>query len=186
MELSKAIEERRALRSLGNFEVTPSIIKELTEAAKFAPSCFNNQPWRYLFVYEKEKLKEMRSALSKGNEWAYKSPLIVAVLSKEDLDCVIAKRRKYYQFDTGISAGFMMLKATEMGLVAHPIAGYSPKNTRKILNIPKDMKVITLIVFGKKMEKPDPELSDKMQNVEKNRPQRLPQEKFVFKNTYEQ
>lgn len=185
MQLSKAIKERRALRSLGDFEVTHSIIKKLAKAAKLAPSCYNNQPWRYLFVYDEDKLKEMHSALSKGNEWAYKSPLIVAVLSKEDLDCVIAKTRKYYQFDTGISAGFMMLKATEMGLVAHPIAGYSPKNTRKILNIPKDMEVITLIVFGKIMEKPDSELSDKMQKVENNRPQRLPQEKFVFHNTFE-
>lgn len=185
MELDKVIDQRRSLRTLGDFEVTEEIINQLAKAAKLAPSCHNNQPWRYVFVHDGSKLKEMRKALSKGNEWAYKSPLIVAVVSKEQLDCVIAKKRKYYQFDTGLSTGFMMLKATEMGLVAHAIAGYSPKKTKKILNIPEDMELITLVIFGKKMDKPNLDLSDKMQKVEENRPERKSNDEFIFHNSYD-
>ncbi len=74
--------------------------------------------------------------------------MIVAVLSRADLDCQI-REREYYLFDTGMATALMILRATELGLVAHPIAGYSPKKVRAVLGIPDDMRVVTLVIFGK-------------------------------------
>lgn len=184
MNFDEVIQKRRSLRTIGDLEIDEKMIRQLSETAKLAPSCFNKQPWRYVFVYEKKKLEELQSVLAKGNEWAKKAPLIVAVLSEENLDCVI-KTRKYYQFDTGISTGFLILKATEMGLVAHPIAGFSPSKTKKILEIPKNMEVITLIIFGKLMAEPDPDLNEEQARIELERPPRLDDKKFVFHNSYE-
>ncbi len=179
MDVVKAINNRRAYRSLEPVEITDDLIKDLAECARLAPSCFNNQPARFCFVKEKEVLRQMREALSEGNEWAYEASMIIAVFSKEEDDCVI-KDRVYHQFDCGLAAGFLILRATELGLVAHPIAGYSPQKTREILGIPQEYQVITLIIVGKKSEELNPVLSEKQVEWEKNRPERKPLEEVAF------
>lgn len=130
MNVKEAIEKRRAYRSLEPAPVDENLIKDLAECAWLFCSCFNNQPWRYIFVYDKEVLKEMHSALSPGNEWSRAASMIIAVFSKPELDCII-KDRKYYLFDTGMATAAIILRATELGLVAHPIAGYSPRKQRR-------------------------------------------------------
>ena len=100
MDVKQAIEKRRAYRSLEHIEITEDLIKDLAQSAQLFCSCFNNQPWRYVFVYDPEMLKKMHVALSQGNEWAQSASMIIAVFSKPELDCII-KDRKYYLFDTG-------------------------------------------------------------------------------------
>jgi hypothetical protein len=70
--------------------------------------------------------------------------------------------------------------------VAHPIAGFDEPRVKEILSIPKEMTVITLVNFGKKREGMRPELSEKQIAAEKKRPERLPVEKFVYLNTYQE
>jgi nitroreductase len=121
LALFQLIQKRRAYRSLVPVEITEEMMGALAESAQLSPSCFNNQPWRYVFVYEKRSLDELYRALSKGNDWARKSSLIIAVFSRAEYDCQI-KGRNYYLFDTGMATAFIILRATELGLVAHPIA----------------------------------------------------------------
>jgi nitroreductase len=78
----------------------------------------------------------------------------------------------------------MILRATELGLVAHPIAGYSPRKTREILGIPDDIDVIALIIVGKHTDKINPVLSDKQVEAEKKRPERMAIDEFVYINRY--
>jgi len=183
MDVHTAIEKRRAYRSLASVDITKELIDDLAGYAQLSASCFNNQPWRYIFVYEKAMLKQMHQALSSGNEWATKASMIIAVISKKGDDCVI-RDREYYWFDTGMATAFLILRATELGFVAHPIAGYSPKKTREILGIPDDIDVITLVIVGKHKDSIDPILSEKQQHDELKRPPRHPLKKFVFYNTY--
>jgi len=181
--LKELLEKRRAYRTLKPVEVTEELIKDLAECAGLAPSCFNNQPWRYVFVYGHERLEEFHKALSKANDWARAASLIIAVFSKKELDCVV-KDREYYLFDTGTATGFMILRATELGLVAHPMAGFDEDKAKEILNIPSDMKLIALIAVGKISQEISPDLNEKQVELEKNRPERLPLEKFIFHNKY--
>lgn len=183
MELKQAIETRRAYRVLKPVQVSDDMIQYLTWAAKLAPSCYNNQPWRYILVRSKEKLEQMRDALSEGNEWAYNGSLIVAVFSNKKDDCIVAKRR-YYLFDSGISAGYLMLAAVDLGLVAHPIAGYSEKKAKEILNIPEEMRLITLIVCGKHDAEAVNKMPQKQQKMELERPERKKIEEFVWIDEY--
>jgi nitroreductase len=166
MDVKQAIEKRRAYRSLEHIEITEDLIKDLAQSAQLFCSCFNNQPWRYVFVYDPEMLKKMHVALSQGNEWAQSASMIIAVFSKPELDCII-KDRKYYLFDTGMATAALILRATELGLVAHPIAGYRPKKVKEILNIPIEMGVITLIIIGKHSEEINPLLSEKQMEAER-------------------
>ena len=137
MDVIEAIETRRAYRSLDPVVITEDLVRDLARNAQLAPSCFNNQPVRFVFVYKPEVLKEMHQALSSGNSWAQAASMIVAVYSKAEDDCII-RDREYHQFDVGQSVAFLILRATELGLVAHPIAGFSPKKTREILGIPEE------------------------------------------------
>jgi nitroreductase len=183
MDVKEAIQKRRAYRSLEPVKITKELIDDLAKCAQITASCFNNQPWQYVFVYEKNMLKKMHDALSQGNEWAQKASMIIVVLGRKDDDCVIYDR-VYYRFDIGMATEAMILRATELELVAHPIAGYSPKKTRAILGIPDDVDVITLVIVGKHSESINPAMSDKQKKDEEERPKRNPLKDFVFHNRY--
>ncbi|MBN1280321.1 MAG: nitroreductase family protein [Candidatus Thermoplasmatota archaeon] len=183
MDVKEAIHNRRAYRSLDPVEITQDLITDLASCAQLSASCFNNQPWRYIFISDKETLTKMHEALSQGNEWAHNASMIIAVLSKKEYDCVI-RDRVYYHFDTGMATAFLILRATDLGLVAHPIAGYSPKKTREILGIPEDLEVITLVIVGKHAQTIHPILSDKQKEAETTRPERFPLDTFVYLNRY--
>lgn len=183
MEVNKAIESRRAYRSLESVNITEDLINELAYAAQLSASCFNNQPWEYVFVHNPEILTKMHDALSKGNEWAKKASMIIVVLGKKEDDCVIHDRI-YYRFDIGMATAQMILRATELGLVAHPIAGYSPKKTRELLAIPDDLDVIALVIVGKHSKILDAFLSDKQKESENKRPERKKIDEFVYINRY--
>jgi nitroreductase len=173
MKLMEIIEKRRAYRSLGPAEINEDTVRDLAQAASLSASCFNKQPWRYVFAFNKDVLERMRAAFNKGNEWTQAASLIVAVCSRKDMDCVV-KEREYYLFDTGMATAFLILRATEMGLVAHPIAGYDEQKAREILGIPADMTLITLVLVGKHVMPPNALLNEKQAEGEKERPERLP------------
>ena len=183
MDVKEAIETRRAYRSLDPVIITKDLIDDLARCAQLSASCANNQPWRFVFVYDPAMLQKMHEALSKGNEWVHDASMIIAVLSKKEFDCII-KERLYYQFDCGMATAFLILRATELGLVAHPIAGYSPEKTREILGIPDDLEVITLVNVGKHARDLHPILTEKQRATELKRPDRFPLESFVYLNRY--
>lgn len=184
MYVSQAIKERRAYRSLISVRMPDDLIEDLARSAQLAPSCFNNQPWRFVFVRSPEMLERMQEALSSGNVWAHAASMIIAVFSKKEDDCII-RNRIYHQFDCGLAAGFLILRATELGLVAHPIAGYGSKKTKEILGIPEEYQVITLIIVGKHAEQISPVLSDNQTAAEKKRPERKKISEFVSVDRFE-
>jgi nitroreductase len=183
MDVEDAIKKRRAYRSLVPVEITDELIEDLAKTAQLAPSCFNNQPTRFCFVYETEILNKLKEALNRGNAWAKAASMIIAVFGKKELDCDV-KGRIYYLFDIGQATAFLQLRATELGLVAHPIAGFDEEKVKEVLGIPKVMTVITLVNVGKKSDTISPVLSEKQVASEKVRPERKPISEFVFINRY--
>ena len=183
MELDRLIQERRSYRSLEQTEISRDHIDELAKAAQLTLSCYNNQPWRYVFAHNEKTLENMHEALAKGNEWAKRASLIVAVASKPDLDCQV-KGREYYLFDTGMATAIMILKATDMGLVAHPIAGFDEQKTKEILSIPDEYTVITLIIIGKKADHVYEDLSEFQKETEMQRPERKPLHEIARINSF--
>ncbi len=147
MELLPEIRFRRAFRAISPDPVPRELVQRLLEAAHLAPSCFNNQSWRFV-VAEGESLEKLRESLAGGNYWAKRAPVIIAVASKPELGCRLSDRRDYFLFDCGMAVGNLMLQATRMGLIAHPIAGYNPEKAKEALRIPEDYVLITLVVVG--------------------------------------
>jgi nitroreductase len=183
MNVKDAIDIRRAYRSLIPVEISTEMIEQLTHAIHYAPSCFNNQPWHFVFVSNIETLKKMHNSLSKGNEWACNASMIIVACVKKEDDCIIYDR-EYFLFDTGIAVAFVILQATELGLVAHPIAGYSPKKVREILQIPEQYTIINLIIVGKHTTSINPVLSEKQKEAERIRPSRKPLKSVIHHNMF--
>jgi nitroreductase len=79
-EIMPEIKKRWSPRAFSNRSVAADKLRALLEAARYAPSCSNEQPWRFLVADSKEKLTRMRSILNAGNqEWANKAPVLILV-----------------------------------------------------------------------------------------------------------
>jgi nitroreductase len=183
MELMEIIDKRHAYRSFGPAEINESLVRDLATAASLSASCFNQQPWRFVFAYDKDVLSRLQGAMNKGNEWTRAASMIIAVASRKDLDCVV-KEREYYLFDTGMATAFLILRATELGLVAHPIGGFDEDKAKEILGIPADMRLITLVNVGKHLLPPNSLLNEKQAEGEKSRPERLPLNEIMRMNHF--
>ena len=178
------IDSRRAYRALDPVGVTENVIAELSKAAALAPSCSNNQPWRFVFTTNEPVLSRLKETLSRGNSWALDSDLIIGVFCRVEDDCRLPDGREHYLFDTGMASAFLILRATDLGLVAHPIAGYDHEKAREVLNIPEDMILITLIVVGRHSEEKRAAMSEESRVKEDNRPERKRSEELFFRDVY--
>ena len=177
MNLDETLERRRSLRALEPVPVSDREVDALARAASLAPSCFNNQPWRFVFVRDRERLQQLWEGVSSGNDWTRRASMVVAVCARRDDDCVV-REREYYLFDSGMATALLMLKATELGLIAHAIAGFRSDTVRGILEIPDDVLLITLIICGAPAENPEDLLTAKQLQSEGERPPRLPLERI--------
>ncbi len=173
MEVAEAIQTRRARRALSDKPVEKEKVEALIEAMRLSASCFNNQPWRVTLCMGSESLSSIKTALSKGNVWATRAPLIIVVSARPPDDCQLNDRRDYFLFSTGLAVGQMELRATEMGLICHPIAGYDPLKAKLLLGIPEEFLVITFVIVGYPTTDTSL-LSDKQKAQESERPPRKP------------
>lgn len=184
MDVKKAIHKRRAYRALEETEITDELIEDLAKHAQLSASCYNNQPWNFVFIDDEDMLENMQEVIKPYNEWTRKASLIIAVFSKSEDDCEVGER-SYHLFDTGMAAAFLQLRATELGLVAHPIAGFDEDETKELLDIPEEYRLITLINVGKHADDPNDYMTDDQIETEKERPEREDLEEFVHRNKFE-
>lgn len=174
MEVHDAILTRRAKRALGPKQVGQEQLSALVEAMRLSASCSNNQPWRVVVCRSPEALAKARSALSKGNAWATRAPVIMVISARLDDDCHgMSDKRDYYLFSSGLAVGQMLLRAIDLGMIAHPIAGYDPLVLKRELGIPEDYMVITMVIIGY-LDNDASLLSDKQRAIELARPERKP------------
>jgi len=110
--------------------------------------------------------------------------MIVAVASRKDFDCDIHEKeyqeREYYLFDTGMATAYLILRLTAIGLVAHPIAGFSEKTAKQAVGMGDDMKLITLVIVGQHSTTISPALSEGQRNSEQARPARKAFEDIAY------
>lgn len=147
-ELLKEIDARRAFRALGDEPIPADVTARIMTAATYAPSCFNNQSWRFMVITETAALAKAHEALTGGNYWAKKAPALVVVATKLDLDGQLSDGRDYALFDCGLATQNLLLQAIKEGLYAHPMAGFDPLVIKKAFDIPEDFIVITLVAVG--------------------------------------
>ncbi|MGJ8455619.1 redoxin domain-containing protein [Pseudothermotoga sp. U03pept] len=176
--LNQLIVLRRARRALSEEKISDEQLRILLQAAHLAPSCSNKQPWRFIVVRSKEMLEKVHEALSGGNYWMKKAPALIIVHSKKDMDCQLSDNRDYFLFDLGQAVAFLQIQATQMGLVAHPVAGFDPIAVKKIFPNLEDHVLITILAIAY----PTGDLSglsEKHQNAELSARDRQPLENVL-------
>jgi nitroreductase len=176
------IEARRARRVLSTEAIPRDVLVRIMRAATFAPSCFNNQPWRFLVVDGQRELAIVKEHLAGGNYWAKTAPVIVLVFTKPELDCRLSDRRDYAFFSTGLAVESLLLQATAEGLIAHPIAGYKPLPLKEAFGVGEEMILITLVVIGYPGDESN--LSEKHRKLEHSPRDRKPESQVILYNRW--
>ena len=173
---------RRSRRALSDKKIPDEIIHRIVTAATMAPSCFNNQPWRFLVVTDDEALAKIHQALSEGNYWVKRAPAVVVAATQPEFDCRLSDRREYALFDCGLAIENLMLQGFKEGLYAHAIAGFDPLKIKSAFHIPDEFIVITLIVLGYPGE--DATLNEKHRKMEHSPGNRKAGSEVICYNTW--
>ena len=140
---------RQSKRSYLPDPVPQEKLDRLYEIVRWSPSGSNSQPWRFIFVSDPSQKERFMKALARGNQWADAAPILIAVCSRPSDDGVRDDDPvQYYSFNSGLAVMSLLLGATDMGLLAHPMAGYDAKKVKEALAIPDDYHVLCAIALG--------------------------------------
>ncbi len=141
--------QRQSKRSYTDKPIEEDVMNRLLEKIRWSPSCANKQPWRFIFVSDPAQKLRLAGAMAKGNQWALKAPVLIAVCARESDDYTREDDPvAYYQFDCGLGVMGLLLAATHEGLMAHPMAGYDAPRVHEVLNIPDEYHVMCMISLG--------------------------------------
>ncbi len=147
--IMQEIKQRWSPQAFSTKKIPEDDIQALIEAACYAPSCFNEQPWRFLIASEEKELNVMRDLLTEKNQrWARKAPLLILVLAHRYF-AYNGKENRWHQFDSGTAWGYLSLEAQKRGLITHGMGGFKRQKTRETLNINEDYEIIAVIAVGK-------------------------------------
>ena len=130
---------------------TPEQVLSLIEAARWAPSCFGDQPWRFI-VFDKDRdqaaWQRAYACLAEGNQpWAGRAPLLF-LASADSVMSKTGKPNRWGQYDTGAAALNLCLQATAMGLMAHQMGGFDADRARLEFKIPPQFTPMAMITVG--------------------------------------
>jgi nitroreductase len=144
-----AVLARWSPRSFANRDVSPTDLRKLFEAAHWAASSYNEQPWRFLVgLRNSSTYKKIFSALIGFNQsWAASAPvLILGVASSKFSHNGTDNRHALY--DLGAASSYLTLQAAALGLASHQMAGYDQAAARQAFGIPEDYLLGAVIALG--------------------------------------
>jgi nitroreductase len=144
------IRSRWSPRSFSSREVSAHDLRTLLEAARWAASSYNEQPWRFLVATKSDPAayQKMLNILVEFNQqWARTEPVLILTVAKKHFTHNNAPNH-HALHDTGAALANLMLQAVSMGIYAHGMAGYDHERARKELNIPDDYELGAAVALG--------------------------------------
>jgi nitroreductase len=173
----------------GDEELSNEESMPIFEAARWAPSSFDIQPWRFIYAKRNtvraEDWNRFLNLLAEANkDWAKNAAVLTVVISKKEFEYngrVLPSVT--HQFDTGAAWENLALEASSRGLVAHTIAGFDYDKARKDLDIPDGYDVMAMIAIG--IRGPKENLPPKLQEME-SPSDRKPLEEIVMEGHFKQ
>ncbi|MGA9772305.1 MAG: nitroreductase family protein [Blastocatellia bacterium] len=161
-------------------------IMSLLEAARWAPSCFNEQPWRYLVFdgTDPEALKRARACLVEGNSWALKAPVLMISIARDNF-ARNEEPNRTAQHDVGLASENLVLQAVERGLVAHQMAGFNATQARTEFNVPENYTILAMIAVGYPYRGSLDDLDEKTREKELAARSRKPVSEIAFAGTWD-
>jgi nitroreductase len=144
------IRERWSPRAFSDKPVPPDVLRSIFEAARWAPSSNNEQPWAYIVAIkdDQENFDKMLSVLVEFNaQWARSAPVVALAEAKLNFAKNNAPNRNA-QYDTGAASALLSVEATAQGLAVHQMAGFDPEKARQVFGIPPGWEPIAALAIG--------------------------------------
>jgi len=184
-EINQLIRDRWSSRNYDPERSVPAeMIDRLLEAARWAPSGRNRQPWRYIVFDERNEgaLAQARACLDPGNqEWANRAPVLLLAAAKTMLPN--GKILSTATHDLGLANENLLLQAISMGLHCRPMGGFDRECARKSFDIPDEYHPMVMIAVGFQGRIDD--LSEDVQSKESTPRTRREIEAFAFLGAWE-
>lgn len=131
--------------------VTEEQVISLLEAARWAPSCFGDQPWRFVVCSKSTDAEAWQRAydcLVPGNQsWAVNAPLLILICA-DTLFSHNQKENRWAGYDTGAAAENLCLQATGLGLMAHQMGGFDSNKAREAFAVPSQFELMAMLSVG--------------------------------------
>ncbi|MCK5029674.1 MAG: nitroreductase family protein [Bacteroidales bacterium] len=127
-------------------------LASLFEAARWAPSAFNEQPWRFIVGVNgnDENYQKIYDCLMEANQaWAKYAPVLVLTIASKN-SSVTGKPNRFAQYDTGMAVGNMLAQATSLGLYVHQMGGFSVSNAMEFFEIGDEYDIMSVMAIGYK------------------------------------
>ncbi len=155
VEVNDLISNRWSPRSFKESKfLTKEQITQLLEAARWAASSMNEQPWRFV-VWNRnenpENFQKVFDCLSEGNQKWCKN-VNTFILAAAYTKYSNGDTNTSAQFDTGLAVGNMLIQAVSMGLATHPMGGYDKQKIKEIFNLSDDLIQYAIIAIGYQAE----------------------------------
>jgi nitroreductase len=131
--------------------VTHEQVLAMLEAARWAPSCFGDQPWRFIVWNKSEDAAGWQQAfdcLVPGNQGWAKDAQVMVLVCADTLFAHNQKPNRFAQYDTGAAAENLCLQATALGLMAHQMGGYDADLAREKFNVPEQYTLMAMLTVG--------------------------------------
>ncbi|WP_432743585.1 nitroreductase family protein [Methylobacter sp. G7] len=127
----------------------------LLEAARWAPSCFNDQPWRFVVCDKATDETGWQHAFSilaeKNRRWANNAPVLMLAVAMENFNHN-GQANRWAMYDTGAASVSMCLQATALGMCVHQMGGFDAEKAREVFNLPGDCKPMAMMAVGYQAE----------------------------------
>ncbi len=177
------IQERWSPYSFSSNQVEEFKMKAMFEAASYAPSCNNEQPWLFVFSTQEEKevFNDYIGFLADGNKvWAKYAYALVISMARTKFS-YNGKPNRYAFHDTGMAVTNLLLQATALDVYVHQMAGYSIDKVKEYFKLSDDIEPVAMMAVGYLGDGTSlsPEL---LTRDEKRRPRKSIKE-FVLKNS---
>jgi len=167
-------------RAFADKAVEPEKLLALLEAARWAASCFNEQPWSYFVAHREDKAayEQLFSCLVPGNQsWVKAAPVLLLSVAKTHF-AYNDQLNRHAGHDVGLATANLTIEATALGLSVHQMAGFDAAKARERLQIPDDYEPMAMIAIGYRGA-PDV-LPEALQEKELAPRTRKPLKEFVF------
>lgn len=143
------IAKRWSARAFSTKKVEKSKLFSILEAARWAPSSRNEQPWRYIVFTDDnpQKLDKARSVLLEINNYANRAPILICAITKKTYSDNRIYNKLHFH-DLGAANENMFLESFNQGLIMHEMGGFDREKARGVFNIPEDYEVGIMIAIG--------------------------------------
>ena len=173
--MMEQIQNRRSIRKYDNKPIEDEKIYKLLESARLAPSGNNLQPWHFIVVKSDDKRQQVAKT-AHDQKWMMTAPVFIVcigdirprigndrAISVDENSC--EHELKQTIRDTSIAAEHIVLMAEELGLSTCWIGWYTQQEMRKVLNIPSDKYVVSILTVGYADEKPAARPRKKLEDI---------------------